>query len=168
MQVQHSTPLGALARGLVAGLIGTAVMTAYQTVVQRLQKNGQGENDDGGKTWEGASAPAKVGKRVLEGVFREPVGEDRIPVLEKGMHWGYGTSWGAVYGLAQETFRGNPVGHGLAFGVGVWGMSYAQLVPMKLYEPPWKYPLEDLAVDLSYHLVYGLGVAGAHRLIAGR
>ncbi len=45
------------------------------------------------------------------------------------------------------------------------GFSYATLVPLGIYEPPWKYPPKELAIDLSYHLVYGLGVAGAYRLI---
>ncbi len=47
-------------------------------------------------------------------------------------------------------------------------MSYVQLVPMGLYELPWKYPPKDLALDLSYHLVYGAGVAGAFRVLDGR
>jgi hypothetical protein len=58
--------------------------------------------------------------------------------------------------------------HGLIFGVGVWGLSYAQLVPMGLYEPPWKYPARELAKDVSYHLVYGLGVAGSYEVLDRR
>ena len=47
----------------------------------------------------------------------------------------------------------------------MWGVSYATLVPLGIYEPPWKYPPKELAIDLSYHLVYGLGVAAAYRLL---
>lgn len=47
-------------------------------------------------------------------------------------------------------------------------MSYAQLVPMGLYEPPWKYPPKDLAMDFSYHLVYGTTVASAYRVLERR
>lgn len=32
---------------------------------------------------------------------------------------------------------------------------------MGIYEPPWTYPATTAAKDLSYHLVYGLGVAAA-------
>ena len=45
------------------------------------------------------------------------------------------------------------------FGTGVWSASYGELVPLGIYEPPWKYPPEELALDLSYHLAYGLAVA---------
>jgi hypothetical protein len=46
------------------------------------------------------------------------------------------------------------------------GTSYAQLVPMGRYEPPWRYPAEDLALDLSYHLAYGIGTGVAFELVA--
>lgn len=82
------------------------------------------------------------------------------------MHWGYGTSWGAVYGLIASSARDAPtLGAGAAFGTVVWVMSYVQLVPMGLYAPPWKTPPKELALDLSYHLVYGAGVASAYRLL---
>jgi hypothetical protein len=60
-----------------------------------------------------------------------------------------------------------PLPVGLGFGLGVWAASYAQLVPLGIYEPPWRYPAEELAEDLSYHAVYGLGVAGAYAALAG-
>ena len=47
-------------------------------------------------------------------------------------------------------------------------MSYAQLVPMGIYEPPWRYPVRELATDLSYHLVYGSAVAEAFGALNGR
>jgi hypothetical protein len=59
--------------------------------------------------------------------------------------------------------RANPLLSGVLFGASVWGLSYAQLVPMGVYEPPWEYPATTVAKDLSYHLVYGLGVAAAYK-----
>jgi hypothetical protein len=35
-------------------------------------------------------------------------------------------------------------------------------------EPIWRYPPKTLAVHLSYHLVYGLSLAGAYEAIAER
>lgn len=155
------TPLGALARGVLAGIAGTAAMTAYQEL---LAGNGSDEE----KSWEDAPAPAQVARRILKGVFRQDVSAERIPLLTNAMHWAYGIAWGGAYGLAQGTVRANPVLSGLAFGTGVWGMSYVQLVPMGLYEPPWEYPAKTLAKDLSYHLVYGLGVATAFETLDSR
>ena len=161
------TPLGALLRGLLAGAGGTALMTAYQELIQ---SGGEGGNDKKPQTeaerWQQAPAPAQVGKRILEGVFQREVSADRIPLLATAMHWLYGTTQGGVYGLVQATVRANPIAGGLLFGAGVWGLSYLQLVPMGIYEPPWSYPAKTLAVDLSYHLVYGVGVAGTYEAAA--
>jgi hypothetical protein len=67
------------------------------------------------------------------------------------------------------------IGRGLAAGlvgtafmtayqlaVGVWTAAYAELVPLGIYKKPLEYPAQELALDLSYHLVYGIAVAGAY------
>lgn len=161
--------MAVVGRGLAAGVVGTGLMTAWQEVSAKLQSSSdeasepQQQPDD---PWEDASAPAKVAKRVGEGVFERKVSAQRIPLLTNVMHWGYGSSWGIVYGLIAGSAR-RPWGlrAGAAFGTGVWAMSYVQLVPIGLYEPPWKYPPKDLATDLSYHLAYGVGVAEAFRVL---
>lgn len=160
------TPLGALARGLVAGLLGTAAMTAYQEALSRV-RGSSGGDDGGDPSWDEAPAPAHVAKRVLEGVFEQPQPPARIPLLTDAMHWGYGSAWGLAYGAVQATMRRSPLAAGVLFGTGVWAMSYVQLVPMGLYDPPWEEEPKALATDLSYHLVYGLGVAAAFDALDG-
>lgn len=164
------TPLGAIGRGLLAGAIGTAAMTGWQTLTAKLQsgdgsEGSSAEGQEEADPWEEASAPAKVAKRVLEGVFGREVGPEKIGSLTEVMHWGYGTGWGAAYGVLAGTAGRSTLRGGLLFGTGVWASSYAELVPMGLYEPPWKYPPKTVALDLSYHLVYGAGVAAAYRLL---
>lgn len=175
MTTQH-TPLGALARGVAAGVIGTGLMTIAQELSAKLQSSGDDgqQSDAGGQQqgeqdpWEQASAPAKVAKRISEGVFDHEVPPERIPLLTHGMHWGYGTAWGGVYGLAQGSLHAPTLRHGLVFGSAVWAMSYVQLVPMGLYQPPWKYAAKDIAMEVGYHLVYGVGVASAFRVLDSR
>ena len=172
MSSRHPTALGAVARGLLAGAVGTAAMTAWQELSSRLQSPGSEEGDGGGEPpqdpWEQASAPAQVARRVIEGVFQRDAPPESIPALTHGMHWGYGTGWGAVYGLVQGSRRTGSVGTGLAFGTGVWVMSYVQLVPMGLYELPSKYAPRELAMELSYHLVYGAGLGAAYAALDRR
>ncbi len=36
---------------------------------------------------------------------------------------------------------------------------------MKIAPPVWETPPLEVALDLSYHLVYGIGVAGAFALL---
>lgn len=172
--LRRTTPLAAVARGLLAGAVGTAAMTSWQELAARLRTN-QDAGDDGPDVsgqelgeeaaWEQASAPAQVARRIAQGVFGAHVPAKLIPVLTHAMHWAYGIGWGGLYGLLRDSADGRGVREGLAFGTAVWSMSYVQLVPMGLYEPPWKYPPKELALDASYHLVYGAGVAAGYRLI---
>jgi hypothetical protein len=154
------TPLGALGRGLLAGVAGTTAITVYQELPAG---KGSGER----KSWEDAPAPAQVARRILKGVLRGDVSTEKIPLLTNVMHWAYGIAWGGTYGLVQGTARANPMLAGVGFGTAVWAMSYAQLVPMGLYEPPWEYPPRTVAKDLSYHL-YGLGVAAGYETLDSR
>jgi hypothetical protein len=153
--------MNALLRGLVAGFAGTGVMTAYQLAVAKLQ--GKPLATPVPDRWADAPAPAQVAKKAADaiGQGRRLTRED-VPLLTDAMHWLYGVGWGVFYGAAAGAARPDPVAGGLAFGTGVWGASYAELVPLGIYKPPWKYPPKELAVDLSYHLVYGLAVAAAY------
>ena len=171
----HHKPLGAVARGIAAGIVGTGFMTLAQTLPAKLQSSDGGSQDEQSDQqqgqqdpWEQASAPAKVAKRISEGVFHHEVSPQHIPLLTHATHWGYGTAWGAVYGITQGDAHAAPLRHGLLFGTAVWAMSYVQLVPTGLYEPPWRYAPKDIAMEVGYHLAYGVGVASTFRLLDGR
>ena len=87
------------------------------------------------------------------------------PRLATAVHWTTGVAWGGAYGLIEGTFEAPPLVAGLGFGTGVWAASYFELVPLGIYKPPWEYPLAEAALDLSYHLVYGLGIAAAYETL---
>lgn len=152
------SPLAALGLGLVAGVLGNTVMTGYQMLVQKAEGA-----DDGGKVraWKNAPAPAQVAGKAWKSLTGTYPDIKHIPVLTQAMHWGYGVTWGGVYGLAQSRLRAHPAVHGMVLGTGLWGLEYAQLVPLGISEPPWEYPAKDLGVELSSHLVYGLATAYA-------
>ncbi len=153
MRVQRSetpSPFGAVARGLAAGVAGTAAMTVYQTAVAKLRGS------------DASTTPAEVGKRVIRGVFHRRFDEDQTSALNNAMHWGYGTSWGAVYALTDGLGEISVLPRGLGFGTAVWGASLIELPAMKLAPPVWEYPPLELVLDVSYHLVYGIAVAAAY------
>ena len=147
---QTPSPIGAVARGLAAGIAGTAAMTAYQTAVAKLRGS------------EPSTTPAEVGKRVIRGVFHRRFDEGRTSALNNAMHWGYGTSWGAVYALTDGLGDIAVIPRGLGLGTAVWGASLIELPAMKLAPPVWEYPPLELVLDVSYHLVYGIAVAAAY------
>ena len=167
-------PFAVLTGGIAAGLIGTAAMTSLQEVMARrrraaLARSGAGTNGDApSDPWEKAPAPAQLARRVLMGVTGRDVPPRFIPSFTNAVHWGYGTGLGAVYAVAQEARRGRPAVRGPLFGMGVWAWSYATLVPAGFYQWPWHYRAGAIAKDVSYHLVYGSGVAAGYELARGR
>lgn len=168
-------PVPAVARGLLAGALGTAAMTAWQELSTRLRHSGQ--DDAAGQSeqeaapqrepdpWEQASVPAQVARKLILRLTGRDVPPDKIGALTNVVHWGYGVGWGAVFGLTAGAGRSAMIRRGLVFGTGVWGASYVLLVPLGFYEPPWRYTPEELAMDLSYHLAYGGGVGAAYAVV---
>ncbi|MFL5962348.1 MAG: hypothetical protein ACJ757_05580 [Gaiellaceae bacterium] len=150
-----------LFRGVIAGVAGTGAMTAYQLAVAKLQ--GRPLSTPVPHRWADAPAPAQVAKKIADALGQGTrLTREDVPLLTNAMHWLYGSSWGALYGVAAGKARPDPVAGGLALGGAVWGTGYAELVPLGIYKPPWSYPPKVLALDLSYHLVYGLAVAIAY------
>lgn len=149
MRASTDTPLRALGRGLIAGVAGTAVMTAAQTVYYKATDSA------------GSDTPGEVGKRIIRGVLQREVSDEQTETLTTGMHWLYGTSWGVLYGLAARR-----PSLGLAFAGVVWGASLVELPALKLSPPVWKLPPASIAPDLGFHVVYGVAVAQVHRALS--
>jgi hypothetical protein len=168
MRRPRITPVSALARGLIAGVAGTAALTGLQALEARAKRNdGDGETQ-APRDWGEAPAPAQVGQRVAAGVFERPVPIEHAGALTQVVHWLYGAAWGGVYGLLHESRRTSGVVDGVALGGAVVVADYTVLPAMRVYEPVWRYPASTLAKDLGRHLVYGLSVALAYRLLPRR
>jgi hypothetical protein len=150
--------LASIIRGASASAIGTLAM---DTLLYRRYRNGGGESaflawesSAGLKSWEGAPAPALVGKQLLERVTTREVPPRCARILNNVMHWGLGLTTGAGYGLIAGSRKPN-LWYGLPFGAAVWAGGYAVLPRLGVYKPIWKYDLETLEQDLSAHLVFG-------------
>jgi hypothetical protein len=146
----ESNPAGVLAaavgKGLAAGLLGTAVMTAGQMVEMKLEDR------------EPSSMPADAVKKVFGLETRSEADEQRLAQL---VHWGYGTAWGGVRGL----LGGLGLGCGAATLVhlaAVWGAALVMLPALDLTEPATEWPPKQLGVDLLHHAVYAGAVGAAY------
>ena len=120
----------------------------------------------GGLTeWDGAPAPALVGKRLVEGLFQVELSPRWARTMNNITHWGFGKLWGGGYGLVAGSATTPPVLSGLALGTVVWGQGYVVLPLAKLYRPIWEYDARTLAQDYSAHLAYGVTTAMAFRAL---
>jgi hypothetical protein len=166
------TPLGAIARGVIAGAVGTAAMDVL--LFARYRKGG-GEDSfrpwefsPGLDDWEKAPAPAQVGKRLYEGLFEQELPVRHAALVNNITHWGYGILGGVQYAIAAGSLARPRVLYGLPFGASVWAASYVILPAAKLYKPIWEYDRKTLAKDLSAHLLYGFTTASAMHLLSNQ
>lgn len=171
MKHGHLTPLGALARGLMAGAVGTLAMDI--AAFARYKRSGGTEPfpvyELGSRLskWEDAPAPAQVGKRITEGFLQRELPAENAALMNNIMHWGYGLTWGALFGILAGSLRRTRLAYGVPFAAGVWANSYAVLPLAKLYKPIWQYPVPVLAKDFGGHVVYGVTTAACFRLLRG-
>ncbi len=167
----HLTPLGAIVRGVAAGAVGTAALDLLGYARFRRGGGDQGfldwESSAGLADWEAAPAPAQVGRRIIEGLFQIKLEPPWARATNNTMHWLYGTSWGATYGVVSTSVLRRRGLIAAVFGPAVWASGYVVLPLARLYKPIWRYDLKTLWTDLSGHLAYGLSTAAVFQALAG-
>lgn len=132
-----------IGKGLLAGLAGTAAITASQIVLMKV--TGKGPSD----------SPAKAAEKVLH---IEPSGEGETKKKNKKkltnlVHWFYGTAWGTARGLLGSAgIKGIPATV-LQFGA-VWGTAMIMLPALKVAPPVKKWGFAEIAKDAFHHAVY--------------
>src|SRR5512132_601151 len=103
--MREVTPLGALARGLVAGAVGSAVQSLFFKATARLQP--QPPKDvfqPPDEQQAGEMAMGTVARRVVEGLARRgPITEAQKKAGGQIVHFAYGAAWGGLWGLARES-----------------------------------------------------------------
>ncbi len=139
--------------GLVAGVIGTAVMTGAQTIYMKFTDA------------EASNAPAEVGKRIIKGLFEEDIPAGSETLLNNAMHVLYGTGWGFAYGVSRGRDSPRALRSGLTLGLVAWCASLVELPLMKLAPPVWKYEIETLAPDVGFHVLFGVATATAFKVV---
>ena len=163
------TPLAAVVGGALAGVVGTICL---DTVWYLRYRRGGGrmsplEWEFGPvDSWDHAPDPGKVAQRVIEGFTQRKLSDRWAWPIRTAMHWGYGSSAAAAYGILAGSLREPHPLYGLPFGAAVWATGYVILPEGMIYKPIWKYDAKTLARDLSAHLAYGAGTGAAFWLFA--
>jgi hypothetical protein len=163
------TPLAAVAGGLLAGVVGTVCLDTVQYL--KYRRGGGTESPlkwefAPVETWEQAPAPGQVAQRVIEGFTQRKLADRWAFPISTAMHWAYGSSAAALYGILAGSLRRPHAGYGPPFGAAVWAAGYVILPEGGLYKPIFEYDAKTLAWDLSGHLAYGTGTGATFWLFA--
>lgn len=142
-----------IGRGLAAGLIGTAAMTASSSLEATLRGRA------------GSTAPADAAERVL-GIdsFDSDADEQQLSQL---VHWGYGTAWGAARGLLRALGLGPrtaTAGHAAL----VYGSEQVMLPALGVAPPAAQWGAKEVGIDALHHGVYVLATAVAFEWLRRR
>ncbi|MCC9137703.1 hypothetical protein ACFSKU_02660 [Pontibacter silvestris] len=129
---------GAVGRGLVAGLLGTAAMTVAQMIEMKL--SGRGSSD----------TPYQAVKKVF-GIKAES-DEDK-ETITNFTHFAYGTAWGVPRALLAE-FGATGVAGTLAHFGAVWGTEITVLPSMDVEEPITTWKPKAISEDALMHGIY--------------
>jgi hypothetical protein len=135
--------------GVLAGLVGTAAMTASTKIEMRVRGR------------PASTTPAKAAGKVL-GV--KPEGEKQEKRLNNITHFGYGTSWGAVRGLYGWLGLPAPAASAAHLAT-VWGAEQVVFPALKLGPPIPKEGAKETAIDLMHHLVYESATSATYELL---
>ncbi len=149
-------------RGAVAGLAGTAVMTAAFLAAKKA-----------------GAVPGELEPKEITENFEEKIGvRDHLPepafrASWIALHIGYGTASGAAYALAyalaqERTQALDPpvVLTGPLFGVSLWVIGYCGWLPLfGLYPRPALLPGRKVTANIVSHVVYGTTTATVHQML---
>ncbi|HSE08783.1 MAG TPA: hypothetical protein VLB29_08955 [Nocardioidaceae bacterium] len=142
-----------LGRGIVAGVVGTAAMTASSTLEAKLRGR------------PASTAPARAAQKVLG--IEEFSSERNQERFSNAVHWGYGTGWG----VARAVLGSLGLAPSLASAThlaAMWGGALVMLPALGVTPPPTQWGREEVAIDLFHHLVYESSTSVAYELLDHR
>ncbi len=140
-----TTPIAALARGALAGAVGTVAMT----VSERLEMSLTGR--------EPSTVPGQVGANLVPG--KDPGSQADVAQLNSPTHWVHGISMGAVRGLLDVAGLHGPAASAAHFAL-LWGGDAALYRALGIADVPWRWEANELASDMLHKGVYA-AVTGA-------
>lgn len=139
-----------LARGALAGLLGTAAMTPVIGL--------------GAIGWWKGPSPAEITANIQQktGVDETPRNDPGFTPQWLAAHLSFGTGWGVAFALARPWLPASNVAAGLLWGGAIWAINYGMVLPaLGLYPSPADDNKERMAAMMVAHAVYGTALAGA-------
>jgi putative membrane protein len=171
MKHVRPTPLGALARGLAAGAVGSAVQDLFFQATRAIApatprdvfSPPEPEQRD-------ETATQTVARRLVACFMQRPLSREGKAKGGVVVHYAFGAALGGGYGLLRETVPAarTPAGV-IAFGVTAWVVGDDLVLPaFRLAAGPAAYPLKTHAYAIAAHLVFSAAVAAAYEAMRPR
>lgn len=144
MSLQQSKDTQSLLKGLVAGAIGGLVATAAKSMAEKVyppRTHGEPEPPD----------------LTAEKIAGHPLDEDTKAIASESIHWVFGVTAGALYGVVAELYPAVTAKSGATFGLTLMSLTHEGALPaLGLSEPPEDQSLREKTSEGATHILYGV------------
>lgn len=149
--------LKGLAAGALGGLLGAAMMGPVHMMAAKAIRLSPPRGED---------ATEKVAKAITRSVTGHRLRKSQRATGGEIVHFAFGASIGALYGLLASVFPIVTTGAGVAFGAAVYVGAHAIVTPaLGLAPGPVENGFPQESVEFAAHVVYGLAADGVRRIV---
>lgn len=158
-----STWKGAVA-GAAGGLIASWVMNQFQSGVSKLSEEFV-QDDARPKSGGDEETTVKTAEAISEAAGHRLTQQEK-QVAAPLVHYAFGSTMGALYGIAAELNPHSGTGWGAPFGAALWLGADELAVPvLGLSGAPTDTPISTHASALAAHVVYGVTTEVVRRAV---
>ena len=144
-----------LLAGASGGLIASFAMSEFYSLVLGAESNSEPGKED---------STVKIASSISEIVFDHVLTPDQKAIAGLTVHYAFGMTMAAAYGVLVEFWDAARQVRGLPFGVAVWLGAHVITVPaLRLSQPITRNAAGSEAAEGVAHLVYGAVVEGLRR-----
>jgi hypothetical protein len=163
---------GAIA-GIVGGVIGTYAMSEFQGLWSRAgdgdesdSAGGRHDARDGQERSEDENANERAAQAIATRAIGRSLDHEQLGAAAAAVPYGFGTTMGALYGVAAETSPRARFGSGAAFGAALWVGADEIAAPLfGLAGTENELSFELHAQALAAHIVYGVTTEVVRRVV---
>jgi hypothetical protein len=168
LQRRAPSPIGALARGLLAGAVGAFAQEQFFKLTSSIApKPTQVPESEGGKPRDEQAETAleTTARRVFESLMRRgPLSLQQKRQAGQAVHYAFGAAWGGLYALTRESLGAVPPPP--LFGAVVWAVGDNVVLPLfRLAGWPVKYSLKEHLYALVAHMPYAGATGLSYELL---
>jgi putative membrane protein len=157
---------GAIA-GAIGGLVGSGLMQAGQMAFSARKQNQQESSPQAVREGTTPEDPTvKVATVIAEKVMKTELSPNGRKAGGALVHYVFGSSLGAAYGVMMELVPFARSGAGVPFGAAVWAAADLASVPaLGLSKAPNQITISKHAQMLGMHVAYGLATEAVRRYV---
>jgi len=144
-----------LLAGALGGLTASFAMSEFYSLVLGAESNSEPGKED---------STVKAASAISEIVFHHVLTPDQKTIAGPAVHYAFGMTMGAAYGVIVEFWEAAPLGWGLPLGIAIWLGAHVITIPaLALSQPITRNSAASEVGEGAAHLVYGAVVEALRR-----